>query len=151
MKKQLKLAKEKIDRLLKETANEAAECLLSIPGVGPLTAATALVTMKDVNRFEQADSLIAFWGIYPRRNQSGRQEGRSRMAKNGSKLMKHMLWNAAKSAARCNPACRELFERKVAEGKSKPSAYGAVCRKLVQIMYGVLKSKSLFTYDPQTT
>ena len=63
------------------------------------------------------------------------------MATHGNKLMRHMLWNAAKSAARHNPVCKEPFDHLVARGLTEPAAYGAVARKLVQIIYGVLKKK----------
>lgn len=151
LQQRLKKTKAMIEKLLCENNDEEAEILVSIPGIGSLTAATALVTMKDINRFETADSLKAFWGIYPRRIQSGKYEGRSRMAKNGNKLMKHMLWNAAKAAARFNPICRDYYERMIAKGKTATAAYGAVCRKLVQIIFGVLKSKTKFKINPQNT
>jgi len=89
--------------------------------------------------------------MYPRRRQSGKREARSHMATHGNKLMRHMLWNAAKSAARHNPVCKELFDRLVAKGKTEPAAYGAVARKLVQSIYGVLKNKTMFQIQPQNT
>jgi transposase len=151
IKKQLKITKKEIDVLLKEQNDLEAKCLKSIIGVGTMTTATALVSIQNINRFKSADALKAYWGMYPKRNQSGKREGRSKMAKHGNKLMRHMLWNAAKSAARHNPVCKELFERLVAKGKTEPAAYGAVARKLVQIIYGVLKSKTMFQYLPQST
>lgn len=141
---QLNTTKQEIEALLHDHADEPAQCLLSIAGVGPLTTATALVSIQNIHRFSSADSLKAYWGIYPRRRQSGQQEARSRMANHGNQLMRHMLWNAAKSAARYNPVCRDLFERLIAKGKTAPAAYGAVARKLVQIIYGVLKSLTKF-------
>lgn len=149
--KQLKITKKEIDALLKEQADEDAKCLTSITGVGTLTAATALVSVQNISRFPSADSLKAYWGMYPRRRQSGKREARSHMATHGNKLMRHMLWNAAKSAARHNPVCKELFDRLVVRGKTEPAAYGAVARKLVQIIYGVLKNKTMFQIQPQNT
>lgn len=146
LKQLLKTTKQEIEAQLQDQASEQAQCLRSITGIGPLTAATALVSIQDISRFATADSLKAYWGIYPRRRQSGKYEARSRMANHGNKLMRHMLWNAAKSAARYNPVCRELFERMTANGKSAPAAYGAVARKLVQLIYGVLKNET--TFDP---
>ena len=148
---QLKTTKKEIEALLQEQADSPAQCLLSIPGVGTLTTAMALVSIQNIERFASADSLKAYWGVYPRRRQSGKYEARSRMANHGNKLMRHMLWNAAKSAARHNPICRELFERMIAKGKSAPAAYGAVVRKLVQIIYGVLKSLTTFNPEPKIT
>ena len=146
---QMKTTKQEIEALLRDQADEQSQCLMSITGVGPLTTATALVSIQNINRFPSADSLKAYWGVYPRRRQSGKQEARSRMANHGNKLMRHMLWNAAKSAARHNPVCRDLFERLIAKGKSAPAAYGAVARKLVQIIYGVLKTLTKFNPSPK--
>jgi transposase len=151
IKQQLKTTKQEIEVLLRDQADEPAQCLMSIAGVGPLTTATALVSIQNIHRFPSADSLKAYWGVYPRRRQSGKQEARSRMANHGNKLMRHMLWNAAKSAARHNPVCRDLFERLIAKGKSAPAAYGAVARKLVQIIYGVLKTLTKFNPSPKCT
>jgi len=47
-------------------------------------------------------------------------------------------------AARHNPVCCELFERLIAKGKTTPAAYGAVARKLVPIINGVMKSLTTF-------
>lgn len=150
IKQQLKTTKREIEVLLREQADEPARCLMSITGVGTLTTATALISIQNIQRFSSADSLKAYWGVYPRRRQSGQREGRSRMATHGNKLMRHMLWNAAKSAARHNPVCRELFERLVARGKTAAAAYGAVARKLVQIIYGVLRTLTRFNPSPKT-
>lgn len=147
---QRQTTKRELETLLRQQTEQSAECLLSIPGVGTLTAATALISIQNIQRFSSADSLKAYWGIYPRRRQSGKREAQSHMANHGSKLMRHMLWNAAKSAARHNPVCRALYERLVAKGKSAPAAYGAVARKLVQIIYGVLKSLTKFQIEPRT-
>ena len=147
--KQQQDIKKQIQAIMQQIDDHDAQCLQSIPGVGPLTAATTLVVIRSIDRFDSADALKGYLGVYPRRFQSGKTERPSRMAKHGNKLFRHMLWNAAKSAARHNPVCRELFDRLVEKGKSEPAAYGAVARKLVQIIYGVLKSRTPFA--PQTT
>jgi transposase len=137
-------------------ALEAAR-LQSIKGIGPLTAAAVLATVRDIRRFQSADALKAYLGIYPRRFQSGSCERPARMASHGNRLLRRMIWNCAKTAARHNPVCCDLFARLVAKGKSKPAAYGAVARKLVEIMYAVLKHnadfrvrESLLTERPST-
>jgi hypothetical protein len=60
-----------------------------------------------------------------------------------------VLWNAAKAAIRVkhpqNPF-RALFDRLVSKGKSQAAAIGAVSRKLVQVIYGVLHSQTPFQY-----
>lgn len=126
-----------------------AQLVDSIPGLGVVSTAAVLVVVRDVHRFRSADALKAYLGIYPRRNQSGPRERKSHLARHGSRLVRHVLWNAAKAAIRVkhpqNPF-RTLFERLVAKGKSRAAAIGAVCRKLVQVIYGVLKSQTPFQF-----
>ena len=131
-------------KLKTEEFEEDAELLQTIPGIAALAAASIVVKIKSIERFESADALKAYIGFYPRRRQSGKTERKSRMAKNGNALLRHMFWNCARSAARYNPICKELFDRLVKKGKTKGQAYGAVARKLIQICYGVLKNKEAF-------
>lgn len=138
-----------VERAFQQLDDRQAQLIDSIPGVGTLTTAATLMVVRDISRFKAADSLKAYLGIYPRRRQSGKREGRAHMAHHGNKLMRHMLWNAAKATLHNkdprNPF-RALFERLIAKGKSPSSAYGAVCRKLVQVIYGVLKSQTPFKF-----
>jgi transposase len=121
-----------------------ARLIQTIPGLGVLNAAALAAKVGDIERFESADKLKGYIGAYPRRSQSGRHESPSRMARHGSKLLRHLLWNAAKVAARHNPVCKALFEKLVGKGKHAAAAYGAVMRKLVQLVYGVLRSREPF-------
>jgi transposase len=125
-------------------ANTAAQLIRTIPGLGTLNAAALAAKIGDIERFESADKLKGYVGAYPRRCQSGKHESPARMARHGSALLRHLLWNAAKIAARHNPVCKALFEKLVAKGKHAAAAYGAVMRKLVQLVYGVLKSHKPF-------
>ena len=94
----------------------------------------------------------AYVGVYPRRRQSGTREGYSTMARHGNPLLRACLWNAARAAVihkhPLNPF-RALFDRLIAKGKLYGQAIGAVVRKLVQTVYGVLKSQTPF-YFPQS-
>jgi Transposase IS116/IS110/IS902 family len=120
-------------------------------GVGTLTTATALVSIQNIRRFPSVDALKAYWASIHAAGKSGKQETRSHMANHGNKLMQHRLLNAAKSAARHSPLCRDLFERLIAKGKSAQAAYGAVAHKLVQIIYGVLKTLTKFNPSLKST
>jgi transposase len=145
--------RQEIIRSYERTHDRDAELIDSIPGVGPLSTAALVSIIGDIERFPSADSLKGFLGLYPRRDQTGKRERKAHMAKHGNKLAKHMLWNAAKAAVRVkhpgNPF-RILYDRLVAKGKCATSAYGAVCRKLVQVIYGVLKSQTPFQFPVPT-
>ena len=145
--------KGKIEEAYLKLDDAQARLIDSIPGLGPLSTAATLSIVRDVSRFRSADALKAYLGIYPRRNQSGNRERRSHLAHHGSKLMRHVLWNAAKAAVivkhQGNPF-RSLFDRLIAKGRTYNHAIGAVCRKLVQVIYGVLKSQTTFQFATST-
>lgn len=141
--------KQQIEECCQQLDDQQARLVDSIPGLGLLSTAATLVIVRDVQRFRTADSLKAYLGIYPRRNQSGPREKRSHLAHHGNGLMRHVLWNAAKAAVivkhPANPF-RQLKERLMAKGRSYSYAIAAVCRKLVQVIYGVLKSKTTYQF-----
>jgi transposase len=140
---------DRLERVYEQLDDAQAKLIDSIPGLGPISTAATLVVVRDLSRFDSDEALKAYLGIYPRRNQSGTRERPSHLAHHGNALMRHVLWNAAKAAIRVkhphNPF-RALFERIVAKGKSKVAGFGAVARKLVQVIYGVLKSQTPFAY-----
>ena len=119
----------------------------SIKGIGRLTAAAVCRRIGQIDRFESADQLKAYLGIYPVRRQSGRRERKSQMARHGDGLVRHLLFNCAKSASKWNPACKALFERLFKASQNHMYAWGAVMRKLVQVIFGVLKSKTTWKPD----
>ena len=143
-----------IVRCYEQLDDRQAELIQSIPGLAKLSTAALLVVVRDINRFSSADALKAYLGVYPRRHQSGQRERTARMASHGSRIVRHVLWNAAKAAVRtihpANPF-RLLHERLIAKGKAPSAAYGAVARKLVQVLYGVLKSQTAFQFPSVNT
>jgi transposase len=144
-----KRQRELVEQIEQHSACEDVELVHSIKGIGRKTAAAVCQHLGHIERFESADQLKAHLGIYPRRNQSGNREATTRMAKHGNKLVRHLLWNCAKSAAKWNAQCHALYKRQLAKGQSQAQAWGAVMRKLVQIIYGVLKNRT--QWNPNTT
>ncbi len=137
----LQRQQERVRREIERLADGGMVRLIaSIGGIGTLTAAALARRIRSIDRFESADQLKAYLGRYPVQRSSGKRVGRARMARHGDRLVRHLLFNCAKSAARCNPACKALYDRLVARGHSAVYAWNAVMRKLVQIIYGVLKS-----------
>lgn len=126
---------------------EQRELLLSIKGIGPTTAAAFIAEVPDVTRFESAKQLAAHAGTIPRIRQSGSSvRGRSRLSKIGNVRLRALLFMPALSAKRWNPIVQGLVKRLEAKGKHKLAILGAVSRKLLHIIYGVLKHKKPF--DP---
>jgi transposase len=139
----------KIVALYRQFDDRQAELIDSIPGLGPLATAATLVVVRNVDRFASCDALKGYLGTYPARRQSGPREGSAHLAHHGNRLLRHILWNCAKAAVwhkhPLNPFKR-LFDRLRAKGKPYGVAIGAVIRKLVQTIYGVLKTQTPFRY-----
>ena len=117
------------------------DLLVSIPGVGPQTAAVVMAELGGVEAFGSARAVAAYAGLVPRRHESGTSvRRRPRLSKVGSARLRRALYFPALSAMRHNEAVRVFAERLLGRGKAKMAVVGASMRKLVQICYGVLKS-----------
>lgn len=153
LKKRQKQVLLRIIKLYHQLDDGQAHLLESIPGIGPLATAATLAIVGNLDRFASVDSLKGYLGAYPARHQSGHREGAAHMAHHGNRLLRHILWNCAKAAIwhkhPQNPF-RALYDRLITKGKPYASAIGAVMRKLVQTIYGVLKTQTPFKYPSPT-
>jgi len=121
------------------------ELLLSIPGIGDKTVAVLLSYFSSIHRFSHAKKLAAFCGVTPRAFDSGSSVSKyRRLSKIGSSDLRKALFYPAMVALRFNPALQLLQQRLLASGKPKMVIIGAAMRKLVHIIYGVLKNKTPF-------
>jgi transposase len=121
--------------------------LESIPGIGQATIFRVLAFIGDVQRFEHAKTLAAFVGLNPTVHQSGSSvRGKPRLSKKGNSVIRRALYMPALVARRYNPVIKEFADRLKKAGKPNMVIIGAVMRKLLHIIYGVLKSGRPF--DP---
>lgn len=126
---------------------EQRQLLISIPGIAEKTAAHLLAELGDLSRFTNARQLAAYCGLTPREKQSGTSvRKRPCLSKVGSSRLRKALFMPAICATRYNPVLRQFFDNLLQRGKSKMAAVGAVMRKLLHIVYGVLKHRKPF--DP---
>lgn len=104
--------------------------LLSLPGVGPIVAATLLVRMPELGalRRGQAASLI---GVAPFDRDSGQWKG-LRFIQGGRSRPRRMLYLAALQARRCSPWLRAFADSLTTRGKPKKLVIVAVMRKLIE-------------------
>ncbi|MCG4586648.1 transposase, partial [Anaerosalibacter bizertensis] len=120
--------------------------LCSIPGIGVLTAATILAEVGDFSAFSSPNKLVAFFGIDPSVNQSGEFTGtRNKMSKRGSRLLRRVIFTTAlanvrskRNGNKTNPVIYEFYQKKCMN-KPKKVALGAVMRKLVNIIFAVMR------------
>jgi len=131
---------------------EKQTLLISIPGIGKLTAAMILGEMPQLDNLRSARKAAAQCGITPAHRRSGKSvRGRPRLSKIGNARMRKILYMPALAAMRFNPVvrdfCRRLLEND--QHKSKLAIVGAAMRKLLHIAFGVLKHRQLFNSNHQ--
>ncbi|WP_374580887.1 IS110 family transposase [Pseudoduganella sp.] len=125
-----------------------AELMTSIPGIGKTTAAVMLGHVGDMHRFTSAKALAAHLGVSPRQRTSGiAVRGRTTMSRTGNRATRSALYMPAVVASHHNPALRIFAERLHANGLAKKAVIGAVMRKLVHLMYAIVKSGIAFRSD----
>ena len=122
-----------------------SDLLESIPGIGKATIAVLLGEIRCTEDFSSARKLAAFMGLVPRQFISGSSvRGKSRLCKTGNANLRKALYMPAIVAKQYNPVIEAFCERLKLAGKPPMVIIGAVMRKLVHIIFGVLKSGKPF-------
>ena len=141
----------KTQRLVQQQLEQSAELrsqqqlLCSIPGVGAWTAARVLAEVDEIRRSVSVRQLAAYAGLTPRERTSGSSVHHPpRLAKTGNSRLRRALYLPAIVAMRHNPAVHALAERMRTRGKRPMVIVGAAMRKLLHLIYGVLKSGKPF-------
>lgn len=124
------------------------ELLQSLTGVGLLTAATLISEIGDFSAFSKPEKLVAFFGVDPSVMQSGEFTGtRNKMSKRGSRLLRRVLFTIALANIRtkrnkqaCNTVILEYYKQKC-QNKPKKVALGAVMRKIICIIFAILRDR----------
>lgn len=111
--------------------------LPSIPGVGPILAATLLGLLPELGHLERRP-IAALVGVAPLARDSGTLHGR-RTCWGGRAAVRTVLHMAALVAARWNPVLRGFYQRLRAAGKPPKLALTAVARKLLVLLNALLR------------
>jgi transposase len=125
---------------------EKEDLLRGIPGVGPVASRTLLAALPELGALtgKQADALAE---LAPFADDSGRRRGPRRIA-GGRAEVRAVLYMAALSARRCNPALTAFADRLAARGKAAKAVLVAVARKLVVIANALLRSRRPRSAEP---
>lgn len=141
---------ERLDTLLEPDAALAA-LLRSIPGVGAETARTWLAEALPIEQFqdkEGAEKLVATIGIDAQPRESGQYAGKVKMSKRGNRHLRRAILLAARTASRTDPQFRALLHRQLVRGKHYNVAVSHVARKMVHVIYSVLKNRRPYVLPP---
>jgi transposase len=146
---EIKLFKQRIhDLLLSESQwEQAAGFLLTIKGIGTITAAWLLVATHCFVRCETPEQAASFAGLAPHAKDSGEQQGHRSIGGTGHQQLRNCLYMASTPASRFNPILKPYYDQLVARGKPKKVARCAVARKLIHIAWACVTKQRNFDPD----
>ena len=115
---------------------EKAEILQSVPGIGPVTAATLLAELPELGTVSR-QKVASLAGVAPFNRDTGRRRGKRRTF-GGRGQVRRALYMAALTASRRNPVIKRFYQRLLDKGKLKKVALTACMRKLLSIVNTML-------------
>ena len=136
---------EEIENEIKIIMDEINSPILSIPGINYRMGAMIIAEIGDFSRFDSPDKILAYAGFSPSTYQSGQLDSAySHMEKRGSKYLRYALYNAAKYVCRWDTIFAGYLAKKRAEGKHYNVALSHAVKKLVRVIYHLVKSNQQY-------
>ena len=120
--------------------------MLTIPGLGEISAAIILSEYGDISNFSSPNKMLAFAGLEPSIIQSGTLEYNGKMVKHGSGHLRYAIMNIAMTILRYSPTFYDYYLKKRSEGKCHRVALSHVCKKLIRVIYTLEKNN--INFDP---
>jgi transposase len=119
-----------------------AELLISLPGVGEITAYSMLAEIGEIERFHNSRALASYAGLLPLDNESAEKDFGKRTGAHCNRFLRWALIEAVSGAIRSSPRMMSLCMRVRARNKDKPQkARIAVARELIELSYLLLTRK----------
>jgi transposase len=132
----------KLDRAVQHAAEQhpQARLLMTQPGVGPNTALAYVLTIGDISRFRRGKQVASYLGLIPREESSGGRQKLGAITKQGNRMLRSLLVEAAQVAVQHDPGLRQQYRHRCHQ-KPKAVAKVAVARKLAVRLYWMLRSQ----------
>jgi len=129
--------------------------LNTFTGINNVTASAIVAEIGDVARFTSADKLAKYAGLTPSQMSSG-GTGKERNQRQGNRALYKILWGLAvrqvqtarTSKKPLNPLFHAYYKKRLSEGKKKKQAIICIMRKLVNIIYSMMKNKAEYRLAP---
>ncbi|MBI1739764.1 MAG: IS110 family transposase [Acidobacteriales bacterium] len=132
----------KLDQAVRLAADQhpQAKLLMTQPGVGPNTALAFVLTLGDARRFPRGKQVASYLGLIPREYSSGGRQMLGSISKQGNRLVRSLLVEAAQIAVRHDPGLRKQYLHRC-HRKPKGVAKVAAARKLAVRLYWMLRTQ----------
>ena len=137
--------KEQVDALTEQIKQAAkvdpmAQLLMTIPGVGPITAMFMVAEIEDINRFKTYRHLASYAGLVPSLDASADKQRLGRITKQGSPYLRTALVEAAQAGSRTKARLNIFFRKRIVRSGYQ-KAIVATAHKIIQYAYYILKDQ----------
>ena len=133
-----------IEKEINKLIEEVHPHYMSIPGIGPLSAAVIYSEYGDISNFSNPSQMLAFAGIEPIINDSGTESHGGRMVKRGSSQLRYTLINCCLPLIRFDMTFATYYAKKRGEGKPHRVAITHVAKKLIRVIYALERQDTDF-------
>ena len=136
-----------VDKKIEEYSRQLNSPILSIPGISHFSCTSIVTEIGSIDKFDNPYQLISHSGTNPIVYQSGQYNARmTRISKKGSKYLRKTLYQIIQPVIENNPVFKAYYLKKISQGKSHRCAQGHCVRKLLRVIYHLLKNGQ--TFDP---
>lgn len=156
-KKHIQFLEQQIHRMeetFKDTLNNTPawkrhiELLMTIPGIGLITAGTLMTETNNFATFVNAHQLTAYAGLSPVPFLSGTSvRGKTKISKIGNARLRRALYMAALSAIRSDSVFKRQYQRLREQGKPCKVGLVAIARKLALVAFALIQSQQPFNFE----
>ena len=137
-----------IDKKIEEFSIQNNSPILSIPGISHFSGTSILAELGDISNYSKPSQIIKFAGVAPLHYESSQFNAQhTAITKKGSKYLRKTLYQIILPVIRHNPVFNKYYQLKISQGKGHRCAQGHCVRKLLRIIYHLLKTNQQF--DPQ--
>lgn len=134
------------DSMIKNCVDKINPNILSVPGIGYTTAGLILGEIGDINRFKDSNHLTSFCGLDIEVYESGKFKATNhKISKKGSKYLRYALWQVAKVCWIHDTKLNAYYQKKKLENKHFFVILGHLQKKLIKIIYSILKNNTEYT------
>uniref|UniRef100_UPI0013C42180 transposase n=1 Tax=Flavisolibacter nicotianae TaxID=2364882 RepID=UPI0013C42180 len=145
LQKEVKNLEGELQELLQRWQPEQLKNISSVKGIGKRAAAMLIIFTQGFKHTYSHRQLISFAGLSPTEYSSGTSiQGKPKICKRGGKPLRDVLYMCAMNAMKTNQACKALYERLRAKGKTGKQGLIAVCNKLLKQVFAVMKNNTLY-------
>ena len=136
---------EEIDKKIEEFSKQTNSPILSTPGISHFSGTSILAEIGDINNFSNHRQLIKYAGVSPLTYESSQFKAQhTSITKKGSKYLRKTLYQIILPVINNNETFKKYYKLKISQGKSHRCACGHCVRKLLRIIFHLLKTGQSF-------